>query len=78
MVAQVCGLKVGKFVHSFGDLHLYENHLEQAKIQLERQPYPLCQLKINPNVSEIDQFEIEDFEIINYQCHPLLRGVVAV
>lgn len=78
MVAHICQLKPGKLIHSFGDLHLYENHLPQIKTQLTRQPYPLCQLQINREVAEIDQFLITDFQLLNYQHHPLLQGEVAL
>ncbi len=78
MVAQVCGLQVGDFVHTFGDAHLYSNHLDQAKLQLSRTPYELPTLKINPDVKNIDDFRFEDFEIVNYQCHPHIKGKVAV
>ncbi|MDQ0514143.1 thymidylate synthase [Mycoplasmoides fastidiosum] len=78
IIAQICGLEVGKFVHSFGDLHIYENHVEQCRIQLQREPKPLCQLVINPNVKSLADLKIEDFRIENYQSHPRLKGVVAV
>lgn len=78
MVAQVCNLELGDFVHTFGDAHLYTNHLEQTKIQLERQPYALPQLKINPDVKNIFDFKYEDFELVNYQAHPHIKAPVAV
>jgi thymidylate synthase len=78
MVAQVCGLKPGDFVHTFGDLHLYANHLEQAKIQLSREPRPLPQMKINPAVKDIDGFKFEDFELVNYDPHPAIKAPIAV
>lgn len=78
MIAQVCGLEVGEFIHTFGDVHLYKNHIEQAKLQLKRQPYPLPQMIINPEVKSIDQFDYEDFKLINYQSHPPIRAEVAV
>lgn len=78
MVAQVCNLELGDFVHTFGDAHLYTNHLEQTKLQLERQPYALPQLKINPDVKDIFAFKYEDFELLNYQAHPHIKAPVAV
>ena len=78
MVAQVCGLKPGEFVHTFGDLHLYSNHLEQAKLQLTREPRPLPQMKLNPKVKSIDDFEFEDFELVGYDPHPPIKAPVAV
>ena len=78
MVAQVCGLKPGDFVHTFGDLHLYANHLEQAKLQLAREPRPLPQMKINPAVKNIHDFKFEDFELVNYDPHPAIKAPIAV
>ena len=78
MVAQVCGLKPGEFVHTFGDVHLYCNHIEQAKLQLTRTPFPLPQMKINPDVNSIFDFNFEDFELINYQSHPHIKAEVSV
>ncbi|MBQ6854236.1 MAG: thymidylate synthase [Alphaproteobacteria bacterium] len=78
MMAQVAGLEPGEFVHTLGDTHIYHNHFEQVKIQLERTPYTLPTMKINPNVKEIDDFKYEDFELVNYQCHPTIKGIVAV
>ena len=78
MVAQVCGLQCGDFVHTFGDAHLYSNHIEQAKLQLTRQPYPLPTLKLNPEVKNIFDFTYEDIIIENYQCHPHIKAEVAV
>ena len=78
MVAQVCGLKPGDFVHTFGDLHLYQNHLEQAKLQLSRDPRPLPQMKLNPAVKNIDYFKFEDFELVNYDPHPAIKAPIAV
>ncbi len=78
MVAQVCGLKPGEFVHTLGNAHIYSNHFEQVKLQLTRKPYPLPEMKINPNVKNIDDFRFEDFELVNYQCHPAIKGDVAV
>lgn len=78
MVAQACGLKLGDFVHSFGDVHLYNNHFEQAKLQLTRTPFPLPTMKINPEVKDIFGFKFEDFELVNYQSHPAIKAPVAV
>jgi thymidylate synthase len=78
MVAQVCGLKPGTFVHTFGDLHLYSNHLEQAKLQLTREPRPLPQMKLNPAVKKIDGFKYEDFEPVGYDPHPAIKAPIAV
>jgi thymidylate synthase len=78
MVAQVCGLKAGTFVHTFGDLHLYSNHFEQAKLQLSRAPRPLPQMKLNPSVKDIHKFQYEDFELIGYDPHPGIKAPIAV
>jgi thymidylate synthase len=78
MVAQVCGLKPGDFIHTFGDLHLYANHVEQAKLQLSREPRPLPQVKVNPAVKKIDGFKFEDFELVNYDPHPGIKAPIAV
>jgi thymidylate synthase len=78
MVAQVCGLQAGDFVHTFGDVHLYNNHVEQAQLQLSRKPYPLPVMKINPEVKDIFGFRYEDFTLENYQCHPAIKAPVAV
>jgi thymidylate synthase len=78
MVAQVCNLEVGDFVHTFGDAHLYLNHLEQTQEQLKREPFPLPQMKINPDVKDIFGFKYEDFELVNYQAHPHIKAAVAV
>lgn len=78
MMAQVCGLKPGDFVHTFGDLHLYRNHLDQARLQLTREPRPLPVMKINPEVKEIDGFRFEDFELIGYDPHPAIKAPIAV
>ena len=78
MVAQVCGLTPGEFVHTFGDAHLYRNHLEQAKLQLSRAPYPLPRMKLNPKVASIFDFTYQDFTLENYQSHPPIRAEVAV
>jgi thymidylate synthase len=78
MLAQVTGLKPGEFIHSFGDAHLYLNHLEQAREQLTRRPYPLPTLKLNPAVKDIFSFAYEDFALENYQAHPHIKAAVAV
>jgi thymidylate synthase len=78
MIAQVCDLEYGDFVHSFGDAHLYNNHIEQAKLQLSRTPYDLPTMKINPGVKDIFSFKFEDFTLENYQCHPHIKAPVAV
>jgi len=74
MMAQVCDLKPGEFVHTFGDVHLYNNHIEQAKLQLTREPRALPQLKINPEVKDIFEFKFEDFELLNYDPHPHIKA----
>ena len=78
MIAQVCGLKPGEFVHTFGDVHLYSNHLEQAKLQLTREPYPLPELRLNSSVKNIFDFQFEDFTLENYQSHPAIKAAVAI
>jgi thymidylate synthase len=78
MMAQVCDLEYGDFVHSFGDVHLYNNHFEQAKLQLSRTPFPLPTMKINPSVKDIFGFKFEDFTLENYQSHPGIKAPVAV
>ena len=78
MVAQVCGLKPGDFVHTFGDLHLYSNHLEQARLQLSREPRPLPVMKLNPAVKNIHDFQFEDFELAGYDPHPAIKAPIAV
>jgi len=78
MVAQVCDLQVGDFVHTFGDAHLYSNHSEQVELQLSREPYPLPTMRINPEIRDIFAFTYDDFELINYQCHEAIRAPIAV
>ena len=78
MVAQVCGLQPGEFVHTFGDLHLYRNHLEQAREQLAREPRPLPRLRLNPDVNDLHAFRYEDFALEDYNPHPHIKAPVAV
>ena len=79
MIAQVCDMEPGEFVHSFGDVHLYKNHFEQAELQLTRKSlFPLPQMQINASVKNIFDFSYEDFELINYQSHPGIKAPVAV
>ncbi|MCJ7534752.1 MAG: thymidylate synthase [Anaerolineales bacterium] len=78
MIAQVCDLEIGEFVHTFGDLHLYNNHIEQAQIQMARQPYPLPRMEINPEVNSIFDFQYDDFNLVDYQSHPHIKAEVSV
>jgi len=78
MVAQVTGLEAGDFVHTLGDAHLYSNHMEQTELQLSREPYPLPTMKINPDVKSIFDFSFDDFELVGYEAHPHIKGLVAV
>jgi thymidylate synthase len=78
MIAQVTGYQPGDFVHTFGDAHLYLNHLDQARLQLSREPYPLPQMRLNPQVDDLFSFKFEDFELVNYQCHPHIAAPIAV
>ena len=78
MIAQVTGLEPGDFVHTFGDLHIYNNHLEQVNLQLSRTPKKLPTLKINPDITDLFDFKFEDFELVNYEFHPHIKGIVAV
>jgi thymidylate synthase len=78
MIAQVCGYKPGEFVHTFGDAHLYLNHLQQAELQLSRDPFPLPQMKLNRSVDNLFEFQFQDFELVNYQYHPKIAAPIAV
>ena len=78
MVAQVCGFEPGEFVHTLGDTHIYHNHFEQVREQLSHTPYPLPQMKINPNIRDINDFKYEDFELVNYQSYDTIKAKVAV
>lgn len=78
MIAQVCNLELGEFIWTGGDTHLYLNHLEQAKLQLSREPYPLPNMKLNPQVKDIFAFQYEDFTLENYQCHSAIKADVAI
>ena len=78
MVAQVCNLKIGEFIHTLGDAHIYSNHFEQIDLQLSREPRPLPKMKINPEVNSIFDFKFEDFELENYDPHPHIKGKVAI
>ncbi len=78
MIAQVCDLEPGEFVHTFGDVHIYSNHKEQVNLQLSRDPFPLPKMKLNPSVKNIFDFQYEDFTLEDYQCHPAIKAPVAV
>lgn len=78
MMAQVCGYQPGEFIHTFGDAHIYNNHMEQVELQLSRDPRPLPTMKLNPEVRDIFDFTFDDFELLNYDPHPHIKGVVAV
>ncbi|MEK3990886.1 MULTISPECIES: thymidylate synthase [Robertmurraya] len=78
MVAQVCDLEPGEFIHTFGDAHIYLNHVEQVELQLTRQPHPLPTLKINPEKRDLFGFTFDDFELVNYEAHPHIKGAVSV
>jgi thymidylate synthase len=78
MIAQVVDLEPGDFVHTFGDVHIYLNHLEQVNEQLSRAPFPLPEMRINPDVKDLFAFRYEDFELVNYQHHPAIRAPIAV
>ena len=78
MLAQVCGYQYGEFIHTFGDAHIYLNHLEQVHTQLERTPRPLPKMKINPDVKDIFSFKYEDFELVDYNPYPHIKAEVSV
>jgi thymidylate synthase len=78
MIAQVVGMEPGDFVHTFGDVHIYLNHLEQVNTQLSREPFPLPEMRINSDVKDLFAFRYEDFELVDYQCHPPIRAPIAV
>ncbi len=78
MIAQVCGYQVGEFIHTFGDAHIYNNHIEQLELQLSRTPRPLPTMKINPEVKSIFDFTFDDFELLHYHPHPHIKGAVAI
>ena len=78
MVAQVCDYEVGDFIHTFGDTHIYLNHIEQVELQLSRDPMPLPTLKLNEEVKNIEDFKFEDIDILNYNSHPLIKGKISV
>lgn len=78
MIAQVCDLGLGDFIHTFGDAHLYNNHLEQTALQLSREPRPMPKMKLNPAVKSIFDFKYEDFELVDYKPHPHIKGKVAI
>ncbi len=78
MIAQVCQLQPGEFVHTFGDAHLYKDHIEQAKLQISRTPYPLPKMRINPDVKNIFEFQYADFELTEYQAHPHIKANISV
>ena len=78
MLAQVCGFKSGEFIHTLGDAHIYNNHMEQIRLQLSRTPKPLPKLKLNPKIQNLFDFKYEDVEILNYEPHPAIKGIVSV
>ena len=78
MIAQVTGLEPGDFVHTFGDVHIYLNHMDQVQIQLSRKTFPLPVMNLNPQRKDLFAFRYDDFELINYRCHPAIRAPIAV
>jgi len=78
MVAQVCGFKPGKFIHTFGDAHIYTNHIDQIKEQLKRDFKPLPKIILNPKIKDIFNFKYNDFELVGYDPHPLIKGKVSI
>ena len=78
MMAQVTGLEPGDFVHTFGDTHIYNNHIEQVKLQLSREPLHLSRIRLNPDVKDIFDFTADDIVLENYECHPPIKGAVSV
>ena len=78
MIAQVCGYKPGDFVHTFGDAHIYNNHIDQVKLQLSRDTRPLPKMEINPEIKSIFDFKFEDFTLVDYDPHPHIKGAVAI
>ena len=78
MIAQVCGYEAGEFIHTFGDAHIYNNHKEQLELQLSREIRPLPKMKINPTVKSIFEFDFDDFELLDYNPHPHIKGKVAI
>ena len=78
MFAQVCKLDVGEFIHTFGDVHIYSNHLDQVEIQLKRKPKKLPRIKINPDIDDVFNFTFDDFELIDYNPHPAIKAVVSI
>ena len=78
MIAQVCDLGVGEFIHTFGDAHIYNNHFEQVELQLSREIYPLPKMILNPEIKNIFDFTFEDFTLVGYEAHPHIKGIVAI
>ena len=78
MVAQVCGLEIGEFIHTFGDVHIYSNHLDQVNLQLKRKPKKLPKIKINKAIKDIFEFTFDDFELIDYNPHPGIKAAVSI
>jgi thymidylate synthase len=78
MIAQICGLEAAEFIHTFGDVHLYSNHFEQARLQLTREPKPLPQMRLDPQVTSVFEFDYPHFTLENYDPHPPIRAPVAV